>query len=49
MKGLELDGYIFKSNGEDLTLDEFIELIESVGLEFGGNIKSVDECGNNVK
>jgi hypothetical protein len=49
MKGLKLDGYIFKSNEEDLTLDEFIELIESVGLEFGGSTKPVDEQGNDVK
>ncbi len=43
MKGLKLDGYTFKQNDEDLNLEDFLKLIESVGLEFGGNVKQVDE------
>jgi hypothetical protein len=45
MKGILIDGYVFKQNGEDLTLDEFIEYIESVGLEFGGSSQEIDESG----
>jgi hypothetical protein len=33
MLGLEVDGFVFKDNGEDLSVDEFLKLIESVGLE----------------
>ena len=40
--GLKIDGVISKSNGEPLTLDEFIDIVEANNLLFGGMTKSID-------
>lgn len=47
--GMNLNGVLFKSNGEDLTWSEFIEAIESAGLNFAGITESVDEEGLALK
>ena len=40
--GLKIEGVISKSNGEPLTLDEFIDIVEANNLSFGGMTKSID-------
>lgn len=46
MKGLKLSIGVFKENGEDLTVDEFIEIMELNGLEIGGSLLQINEDEN---
>ncbi|WP_144482088.1 hypothetical protein [Bacillus pumilus] len=46
MKGLHVEGTFFKEDGTQFTYVEFIKLIESNGIEFGGSTCIQDDEGN---
>lgn len=52
--GLELNGAVFNQDGTPLTVDQFLDKIESVGLHFRGSLyilytfKEINEEGNIV-
>ena len=47
--GLKVDGYFFNMDYKNLTHEEFLRKIESVGLEVKGSIREVDNEGNFIK
>ncbi|WHF25238.1 hypothetical protein QJS65_10285 [Bacillus altitudinis] len=46
MKGLHVEGTFFKEDGTQFTYEEFIKLIESNRIEFGGSTCIQDDEGN---
>lgn len=46
MKGLHVEGTFFKEDGTQFTYEEFIKLIETNGIEFGGSTCIQDDEGN---
>lgn len=46
MKGLHVEGTLFKEDGTQFTYEEFVKLIESNGIEFGGSTCIQDDEGN---
>ncbi|MGE6627908.1 hypothetical protein [Bacillus pumilus] len=46
MKGLHVEGTFFNEDGTQFTYGEFIKLIESNGIEFGGSTCIQDDEGN---
>lgn len=46
MKGLHVEGTLFKEDGSQFTYEEFIKLIESKGIEFYGSTCIQDDEGN---
>ena len=46
--GIEVDGAFFNADDTNLTWDDFIRKIESVGLEYGGKTTPIDDEGNPV-
>lgn len=51
--GIELDGCVYATNGEDLSEEDFfnafIEFIEEKGWYFGGGLNQIDEEGNYIR
>ncbi|MEW3992198.1 hypothetical protein [Bacillus altitudinis] len=46
MKGLHVEGTLFKEDGTQLTYEEFIRLIEANRIVFGGSTCIQDDEGN---
>ncbi|WP_163103513.1 50S ribosome-binding protein YggL [Peribacillus alkalitolerans] len=50
--GVQIEGYIYANNGDDLKhdefLDAFIEFIESKGWSFGGGSSQIDVEGKKI-
>ncbi|PRS48140.1 hypothetical protein [Bacillus sp. MZGC1] len=46
MKELHVEGTFFKEDASQFTYDDFIELIESNGIEFGGSTCIQDDEGS---
>lgn len=47
--GMKVDGAFFNEDGTDMDWFEFIEKIESVGLEYGGESTLITEDGEIVE
>lgn len=47
--GIRVSGFVFNEDGTTLGWTEFIEKIESVGLEYTGKVGWVDTEGKPVK
>lgn len=45
---LEINGVLSKNDGTEFTLDDFIRLIESANLSFGGGSQEYDSEGNKI-
>lgn len=43
---MKLDGVLLKSDGTDITWQEFVTVLESNGLEYTGQSLLIDESGN---
>ena len=55
-KGIEFTQYVFRDDGEDITLEiakdlleAFLNLMEGRGLSLGGSVRLINECGEYAK
>lgn len=44
--GMKVNGAFFNADGNVLSWENFVEKIESVGLEYGGETSPIDDEGN---